>query len=102
MYRGEVQILRSNLRFGLGNLAEALETSTGSEIGTWWWNDDFIPQGRYRSLCSYGPMYQVFLAHGIDLHSVRDNEIRALEIAVSSGLLPTAALMECRDSYGLG
>jgi hypothetical protein len=101
LYRGEVQNLRHNIRFGLSNLADEVELLSGEEIGGWWWNEDFIPQGGLRNICTNGPAYQVFSANGIDLHPVQNDELGALEMMRDSGFISNQSYNECRACYGL-
>ena len=101
LYRGEVQSLRHNLRFGLSNLADDILGASGKDMGMWWWNEDFIPQGGLRTNCINGPAYQVFSANGLDLHPVRNDELGALEIMKDSGLISNQSYGECRACYGI-
>lgn len=100
LYRGEVQSLRNNVRFGLDRLADDLEEGFGKPLGLWWWGADVIPQGRIRSFCSYGPIYQIFLRNGIDLSPVKEQELSGVKQLVESGLLSQSTYQECLVSYG--
>jgi hypothetical protein len=95
-FQHEVEMLRTNIEYGLGDLAELVEENSGIEQVRWKWNSEWKPHG----MCRYGPVYQVFVRNGIDLYPLRDAELNGLSQLVHAKLISKRTFDECQSTYG--
>ncbi len=94
-FQFEVQLLRHNIAFALGQLAGDIAAAANIPDIYWSWEGEWNPQG----MCRYGPVYQVFLSKGIDLYPVKQSELGGLAQLRDAGLISTTAYQECAASY---
>lgn len=95
-FQYEVEMLRTNIEYGLSGVAELIEEASGVELVHWTWNGEWKSQG----MCRYGPVYQVFLRNGLDLYPIKDAELDGLRQLVEANLISNRTYQDCQASYG--
>ena len=88
--------MRHTIRYTMiNNAIPHIEDMTGGLDLHWDWNMNL----RERGMCRFGPTFQVFKKHGLDLGKLREYEIGSLRQLVANGLLSKSTLSDCNSSY---